>query len=77
MSAPVADSAVSSPFVQSPKLGALKPNGAPAAAANGSANGAKENGQRKDFLSDRAASTEIDGSGCLYLSFRAATTGVE
>ncbi len=25
-------------------------------------NGAEANGQRKDFLSDRAASTEIDGS---------------
>jgi hypothetical protein len=53
---PAEDSAVSSPFVQSPKLGAM--NGTPK--TNG--NGAAANGQRKDFLSDRAASTEIDGS---------------
>ncbi|KLT46525.1 putative aromatic amino acid transaminase [Cutaneotrichosporon oleaginosum] len=50
---PSEDSAVSSPFVQSPKLGAM--NGTP------KPNGAVVNGQRNDFLSDRAASTEIDG----------------
>ncbi|CAK9781634.1 unnamed protein product [Cutaneotrichosporon oleaginosum] len=51
---PSEDSAVSSPFVQSPKLGAM--NGTP------KPNGAVVNGQRNDFLSDRAASTEIDGN---------------
>lgn len=53
---PIRDSAVSSPFVQSPKLCAT--NGTSSTAkANGTANG-----QRKDFLSERAATTEIDGS---------------